>query len=785
MIYPTKHELLATSGKYVDMMCTMKLCKGNKFMIGTSLAKPILCLSIIYYMEAKGCVSNSFQRKELIPFFSAIRLALLNEKKNPEIYNPFSHMQNDGFWLSDENNDNGQLQEELFRFLSGRNERIFVTNRLLEVYFPDKEIDALNLWKRIHDEIGILENDPSVNSANEETQKDETKSVGISSIQKSFSFGNVPDRLEYSKPISVTFPNGTFPANKWSDVQYLCYSYAFLHNRSKVLELADSYAPFRKTVLFSHHAENLRRPKELFSNFFMETNFSTLEIMKIVCGLINFCGFPLNDFSVSYYDNSGDNNSGNQLDVSFQTLNEKVIRPEFVSESAVVLKEAFPRGLRRGSLIDRNRFCNKYAELTGCAPTEEDLSVLWEACSSSGIVLQNIVFPLTEEAAALVRGKIEEIASSGIRQGYYSVIFENNQQDFCNCGIGSVEVLVGAMRKLYPDYAYYDCYFCTDRSVTTEDEVIRVLKDAGLMSADEIQMLLPCISKDRIIQVCRASNQIIKDNDSFILLEQLRFDENEADRTIACVKKNVQIQGYALLRELNLENSESLNNNIRIDALKRGFFQKYLASDFHINRGVISANDTSLSVGKVLTAFCEEHMIFTLNEVENLAQELNGYPNNQGLATARQVAIQVDDEHFVHPGQLDFDIEGIDNALSEIMIDGMIPLQGITSFISFPAVSGYNWTYQLLASYCRLVSKVFTLLEAAGGSNTCTGLIVLRNAAYSSYYQAAATMAIRDNIAQDFESVSNYAIRMGLLSRRRPSAVNSILSEMKNLTGET
>lgn len=81
MIYPTKHELLATSGKYVDMMCTMKLCKGNKFMIGTSLAKPILCLSIIYYMEAKGCVSNSFQRKELIPFFPLLGLLCWMRKR--------------------------------------------------------------------------------------------------------------------------------------------------------------------------------------------------------------------------------------------------------------------------------------------------------------------------------------------------------------------------------------------------------------------------------------------------------------------------------------------------------------------------------------------------------------------------------------------------------------------------------------------------------------------------------------------------------------------------------
>ena len=70
----------------------------------------------------------------------------------------------------------------------------------------------------------------------------------------------------------------------------------------------------------------------------------------------------------------------------------KTIRPEFVEECSVILQNTFSHGMHQGSVIDRNRFCRKYEELTGSRPEEDDIAVLWEACISCGVVIQDKFF---------------------------------------------------------------------------------------------------------------------------------------------------------------------------------------------------------------------------------------------------------------------------------------------------------------------------------------------------------------------------------------------------------
>ena len=462
----------------------------------------------------------------------------------------------------------------------------------------------------------------------------------------------------------------------------------------------------------------------------------------------------------------------------------KIIRPEFVEECSVILQNTFPHGMHRGSVIDRNRFCRKYEELTGNRPSDDDIDVLWEACVSIGIVIQDKVFPLSEETKLFVRSIIDRLVSSGVRQGYFSVVFENNQQALSDYGIGSTDVFAGVIQKLYPEFVCNSSYFCTDRAVSTEGEIVRVLNEMGSLTSDEIQMLLPGIPKDRIIQVCRSSNQIVKDEDRFLPLEQLQFDERDVELSSTNIKKHIKEREYAFLREIEIGNSMLLNCGISESALQHALFQKYLSLEYDVNRGLISAKGNSLSVSKVLSAFCEEQISFTLTEINSLATELNGRESNQGIVIAQRVAIQIDSERFVQRSQLDFDIDGIDNALSEIVTSELFPIQHITSFISFPAVSGYSWTYQLLASYCRMVSERFTILEPPA-SNMCNGLIARKDAGFEGYYPAVAKMALKDNVLPNYEAVGNYAIQTGLLSRRRSSALETIISEMKKLIGES
>ena len=125
-------------------------------------------------------------------------------------------------------------------------------------------------------------------------------STGTANDTKTFTFDAPPDDVYHSQPLSLTMPNGTFPVERWSNVQEKCFSYAFVNNAAKVEELTDLETPFRKAILISRNPERLRRAKELGGDLYMETNMSAHGIVKSVCGLMAYCGFPVKEFSVTY-----------------------------------------------------------------------------------------------------------------------------------------------------------------------------------------------------------------------------------------------------------------------------------------------------------------------------------------------------------------------------------------------------------------------------------------------------------------------------------------------------
>jgi hypothetical protein len=459
------------------------------------------------------------------------------------------------------------------------------------------------------------------------------------------------------------------------------------------------------------------------------------------------------------------------------------ISPEFTEECRQVLETAFPRGFKNGSVIDRNKFARKYEELIGKPLTNEDAGHVWEACSSIGIVVDDKVFPLTDSAKEKVKQHAEELIQNGARQIYFTSMFDQFQDEFCDNGVGSSVILAAVLTKVYPDYTHTEQFIQIGSTVSSEDEIIRILRDFGSLALDDLQEKLPGMPKESILQACKTCKNVMKDGERYILLETIQFDEAEISQARKNIEASIEDHGYMMLREINLENSLVLNDDISFESLAKVAFSRYFADDFSLANSLISRKGESLSVSKILKAFCEEHKQFSLKEIEDFANEINGYDSAQSLWVAQSNAIQVDDEDFVHPSLIDFDVEATDRAIENAMIDKMQPLQAFYTFFNFPAVPGYPWTLKLLASYCRLISQKFSLLEHAP-NNVSIGIIIQKNIRCSGYYHAVAMMAMKDNIPMDYDSIGNFAIRKGLLNRKRPSALSSILTEMKQLSGE-
>ena len=478
-----------------------------------------------------------------------------------------------------------------------------------------------------------------------------------------------------------------------------------------------------------------------------------------------------------------ENTNDNSEPIDTTITEQEQISPEFTEESRQILNTAFPRGFKNGSVIDKNKFVRKYEELFSKPLADEDAENVWDACASVGIVVDDKVFPLTDTSKETVKRHVDKWIEEGIQQVYFSSLFDRYQDEFCNNGVGSADILAAILHKLYPNYTYAEQFMQLDSTVSAQDEIVRALRKYGPLTLAGLQEKLPAMPKDNILQACKACENVLKDSDRYILLENIQFDEEEINQARKVMESSIEDHGYIMLREISLENSMVLNDDISFEALARVAFFRYFADEFSLMSSLISRKGESLSVSKIIKAYSEEHNQFTLKEIEDFAKEITGYDSALSLGIAQSTAIQVDDEHFVHPSLVDFDIDSIDLSIANAMTANMQPLQAFQTFFNFPAVPGYPWTLKLLASYCRLYSRDFSLLEHAP-NNASIGIIIHKGIRYSGYYQVVAMMAIRDNIPMDYDSIGNYAIRKGLLNRKRPSALSSILTEMKQLSGE-
>ena len=70
--------------------------------------------------------------------------------------------------------------------------------------------------------------------------------------------------------------------------------------------------------------------------------------------------------------------------------------------------------------------------------------------------------------------------------------------------------------------------------------------------------------------------------------------------------------------------------------------------------------------------------------------------------------VRVDESRYVHDKHVRFDVDAIDEVLSDIVSDGFIAIKEVTTFALFP-ICGQAWNHYLLESFCYRYSKRYTL----------------------------------------------------------------------------
>ena len=123
-----------------------------------------------------------------------------------------------------------------------------------------------------------------------------------------------------------------------------------------------------------------------------------------------------------------------------------------------------------------------------------------------------------------------------------------------------------------------------------------------------------------------------------------------------------------------------------------------------------------------------------------------------------------------------FDVDAIDEVLSEMIVDRFVAIKEITSFALFP-LCGFPWNHYLLESYCYSYSKKFCLKVI--GFNDKNAGIIAENDVTDGYNELLSQAAARAKIELSTEAVGQYFFETGYMGKRKFSDLESIVERAK------
>ena len=125
-----------------------------------------------------------------------------------------------------------------------------------------------------------------------------------------------------------------------------------------------------------------------------------------------------------------------------------------------------------------------------------------------------------------------------------------------------------------------------------------------------------------------------------------------------------------------------------------------------------------------------------------------------------------------------FDVDAIDEILSEMIKDKFLAIKEITSFALFP-VCGFPWNHYLLESYCYSYSKRYCLKVV--GFNDKNAGIIAENDVTDGYTELLARAAARAKIELSMETVGQYYFETGYMGKRSFADLESTVERAKAL----
>ena len=455
------------------------------------------------------------------------------------------------------------------------------------------------------------------------------------------------------------------------------------------------------------------------------------------------------------------------------------------SQIEALLKSSFPYGIRLSSARDIMRF--RIAAEEARVDLPQDDNALRELLVSCGYIVDDKVFAKDGSVEDELREIINRIFESGYSLIYYESLFYAEQEWMERHHICSEDALKAVLKRDLREYTYTRVFFAQNEKKTEFDALSEELKrywgDDAIASIDDLSNKLPFVPYENIQRVLFAVSCFVWASEGYYLLvDRLLVSDQEVSDIIDFVTCSCQDHGFASLTEIPLgailENNPFLTGNVVYVAI----YNRFLKDRFKNNGKILTSGNNTLSIVSILSREFSGRNSITFDEVNNRVTELNGGTKRQdAFEFLYDNYIRINEDLFVSPDSIHFDLDEIDRILSEVYLNGFGSIRDVITFAMFP-VCGASWNHFVLESFCYRFSKRFKLFVLNFNSRNA-GIIAEKSLHYS-YDQMLVKALAESNIDLNEHSAGDYLFQRGMLAKRTYSRLNIIIQEAQRIRQE-
>ena len=459
----------------------------------------------------------------------------------------------------------------------------------------------------------------------------------------------------------------------------------------------------------------------------------------------------------------------------------------YCQQVKVVLRERYQYGFRLESTIDMKRFRRYAEELNIDLPESDDL--LKNEIKNAGVKIDDKVYLIETNTFDFIRDIIDKLVSGGSRIIFYECIYDFDMPGMEEHYITESEQLKTIMKQcrqnIFEDSV--NVYFAknfisligekTERDAVTV-EILRVWGDGQTRHVDDLSKHLPAIPKENVRRYLSGSDAFVWISEGvYFNMQRFVITEDERDAILFFVEEECTNKGYASISEVPFGNIEEENYELTTVGLQEAVYNAVLLNRYYLNGKILTKDDKTLDVVTLVKQYLIGKDECTFDEIDKKVEEIAGARYRYMAYDALyNTMVRVDKNRYVAHRYIKFDIDAIDNILSEMIENKFLAIKEITSFALFP-VCGSPWNHYLLESYCYSYSKRYCLKVV--GFNDKNAGIIAENDVTDEYYELLAQAAARSKIELTAKTVGQYYFETGYMGKRSFSDLESTVERAK------